>query len=127
MSQTQLDRVQPDAIASNGNAKSNLPTWRTTPQLDLYESDSEYLLLVDMPGASADSLKVQVTGRELELSAQSVPQLMDVATTQFERRVELPADVDASSASAQLQNGVLEVRITKAASARRVKIPVSTN
>ena len=127
----QLDQIRSDVPVMNGSVKGStaLPTFRVTPQLDLYESDSEYLLVIDMPGARAESLEVQVTGRELELRAQRAPAPngTDVASTSFERRVELPTDVDASSAAAQLKDGVLEVRISKAASARRVKIPISAN
>jgi HSP20 family molecular chaperone IbpA len=127
----QLDQVRSDAPATNGNGKpsTTLPSFRVTPQLDLYESDNEYLLVIDMPGARAESLEIQVTGRELELRAEraAAPSGTDLASTTFERRVELPGDVDTNSAAAQLKNGVLEVRISKAASARRVKIPISTN
>ena len=114
-----------NATASNGTSR----TWRVTPQCDLYESDREYLLVMDMPGASPESLNVELTGNELAIHAQRVParQGSDVATTTFERRIELPAAVDGGSTSAQLQGGVLKVQIAKAASARRVKIPVATN
>jgi HSP20 family protein len=126
MSQAQLETV-PSNHSSNGQRSA--PTWRVTPQCDLYESDGEYLLVIDMPGASPDSLNVELTGSELAIRAQRAPssQGADVATTSFERRIELPADVDAGSTTAQLQGGVLRVQIAKAASARRVKIPVATN
>ena len=116
------------SMSSNGHQRS-APTWRVTPHCDLYESDSEYLLVIDMPGASSESLSVELTGSELAIRAQRSPssQGADVATTTFERRIELPSDVDGGSTSAQLQGGVLRVQIAKAASARRVKIPVAAN
>jgi HSP20 family molecular chaperone IbpA len=122
-----------EAVSSNNSMASNghrsAPTWRVTPHCDLYESDSEYLLVIDMPGASADTLSVELTGSELAIRAQrpASSQGADAASTTFERRIELPSDVDGGSTSAQLQAGVLRVQIAKAPSARRVKIPVATN
>lgn len=119
----------PSTPSKSSNGQRSAPTWRVTPHCDLYESDSEYLLVIDMPGASPESLSVELTGSELSIRAQRPPstQGADVATTTFERRVELPSDVDGGSTSAQLQGGVLRVQIAKARSARRVKIPVATN
>lgn len=128
MSQAALETAPSIRTMANGGHRS-APTWRLTPPCDLYESDGEYLILVDMPGASSDSLSVELTGNELAIRAQRPPssQGSDVAATTFERRIELPSDVDAGSTSALLQGGVLQVRVAKAASARRVKIPVATN
>lgn len=139
MSQAQLENVSTNnamsgnstsgsSTSSNGQ-RSITPTWRVTPQCDLYESDGEYLLVVDMLGANPDSLSVELTGSELAIRAQRAPtsHRADVATTTFERRIELPTDVDADSTSAQLQGGVLRVQIAKAAAARRIRIPVAAN
>ncbi len=128
MSQASLETI-PTNSSMTSNGHRSAPTWRVTPLCDVYESDSEYLLVIDMPGASSDSLSVELTGNELAIKAQRAPssQGSDVATTIFERRIELPADVDGGSTSAQLQGGVLRVQIAKAASARRVKIPVAAN
>jgi HSP20 family molecular chaperone IbpA len=95
----------------------------------LHESDGEYLLSFDLPGATVESLSVQIIGRELELRAQrpAPSEGSDAVMTSFERRVKLPAEVDANSAVAKLDGGVLEIRIAKAPSARRVKIPIGTN
>src|SRR5688500_14004606 len=127
MSDVQLDRV---SSPSNGQrtGAAELPIWRVTPQCDLYESDGEFLVVIDMPGATVESLSVQIVGTELQLCAQRAPspQGADVATTTFERSIQLPAEVDADSASANLEAGVLEIRVSKAASSRRVKIPVNT-
>lgn len=109
--------------------RSSRPAWRAAPELDLYESDSELLVLLNVPGASPESLEVQVIENELVVRAEqaAAPGYTDVARGAFERRFELPAAVDADSAAAELRDGVLEVRLQKRASARRVKIPVSAN
>ena len=105
------------------------PAWRATPELDLYESDTELLVLLNLPGASADSIDVQVVENELRVRAEQAAAAgyTDVGRGAFERSFELPAAVDSTSAAAELRDGVLEVRLQKRASARRVKIPVSAN
>jgi HSP20 family molecular chaperone IbpA len=100
-----------------------------TPELDLYESASELLVLLNVPGATPESINVQVVGSELQVQAARAAsgQHADIALAHFERRFELPTEVDASSAVAELRDGVLEVRLQKSAAARRVKIPVRAN
>jgi HSP20 family protein len=113
--------------SSAGAPQRAAPAWRLAPDCDLYESNDEYLLVIDMPGASPESLSVELTGNQLAIRAQRAPSVegTDVASISFERRIELPASVDGNSTSAQLQGGVLRVQIAKAAFARRVKIPIA--
>jgi HSP20 family molecular chaperone IbpA len=122
-----MNDSQNQMSTQNGAAKA--PFWRTTPELDMYESASEFLIVLDVPGASAESVNVQVLGSELSVRAEQAPASNqgDVALAAFERRIELPSEVDANSATAALRDGVLEIRITKSAAARRVKIAVNAN
>lgn len=122
MSETQLDKA-----STNGVLKA--PLWRLTPDMDVYESDDEFLIQLDVPGASADSVNVQVIGNRVHVRAeQAAPrEHMEVARAVFERQLELPGGADANSAAAELKNGVLEIRLSKSASARRVKIAVNSN
>jgi HSP20 family protein len=103
--------------------------WQATPELDVHESAGQYWILANVPGASPDSVDVQVVGNTVHIRAEQAPSTRhaDVALVAFERRLELPSEVDSSSASAQLRNGVLEIEIQKSAAARRVKIPVNAN
>jgi HSP20 family protein len=112
----------------NGVAKAP-PRWRITPDIDVFESENEYALQLDVPGATAESINIQILGTELRVRAEQAPleRAPDAALAAFERQFTLPGEVDADSASARLDNGVLEIRVAKAQSARRVKIPVSVN
>jgi HSP20 family protein len=110
-------------------AAPKAPFWQATPELDVYESAGQYRILVNVPGASPESVDVQVVGTTVHIRAEQAPSTRhgDVALVAFERHLELPSEVDTSSASAQLRNGVLEIEIQKSAAARRVKIPVNAN
>jgi len=122
-----MNHSQHEKTTQAGAAKA--PFWRAAPEMDVYESASEFLMVLDVPGASADSVDVQVLGKELSVRAEQAPSPNqgDVALATFERRVDLPTEVDANSATAVLRDGVLEIRITKSAAARRVKIAVNAN
>lgn len=122
-----MSELQNDKVNVNGAPKA--ATWRALPQLDLYENAGQFLVLLDVPGATVDSIDVQIVGTELYVRAERAASTHqdDVARIAFERRLELPAEVDANSAVAELRDGVLEVRIQKSASARRVKIPVTAS
>ena len=105
------------------------PTWQVTPELDVFESATHYLIVLNVPGATPESVDVQAIGTELHVRASQspAPGQADVALAAFERHLELPGEVDASSASAKLRDGVLEISIQKSAAARRVRIPVNAN
>lgn len=117
----------PEAAASK--ARPAAPSWHATPALDLYESPTELLIVLNVPGAEPQSIELQVVGDELSVRAEQAAsqRFGDVARALFERRINLPVEVDPSSAAAELRDGVLEIRLQKSASARRVKIPVSAN
>lgn len=127
MSDIQNDQA-PESGAAN-RARAEHAFWQVTPELDVYESESGYLIHLNVPGAAADSVNVQVVGAELHVRAEQAPVAgrVDVALSAFERHFELPSEVDAGSASAELRQGVLEIRIAKSAAARRVRIPVNAN
>jgi HSP20 family protein len=127
MNEIETSRGAASEMARNGASK--VPLWRVTPELDLYESDGEYLLQLDVPGASPEGLNIQLLGTSLQIRAERAPAAQggDVALVSFERTVELPAEVDAESARAQLKNGILEIRISKSSAARRVRIPINSN
>lgn len=122
-----LTNGAPDAASVTAPAQSAY--WQVTPELDVYENESGYLIHLNVPGASAESVNVQVLGAEVHVRAEQarVEGRQDVALSAFERHLELPSELDAASASADLRDGVLEIRIQKSASARRVRIPVNAN
>jgi HSP20 family protein len=113
------------------NEKTNGATtsrahFRVTPAADIYESENEFLVHIDVPGVQIDTLDVQALGAELSVRAKQSPAAVDTEAvlTAFERVVQLPAEVDANTASAHVENGVLEIRIQKSPSARRTRIAV---
>jgi HSP20 family protein len=130
-----MSTIQNDQALTNGASAeaapspAPLPRWQVTPELDVYENESGYLIQLNVPGATAESVNVQVLGAELHVRAEqaAVAGMKDVALAAFERHLELPSELDASTATAELREGVLQIRIQKSAAARRVRIPVNAN
>jgi HSP20 family protein len=131
MSTIQKDQTPTNGVAPAGAAPSPAQNafWQVTPELDVYENESGFLIQLNVPGATAESVNVQVLGAELHVRAEQarVDGMKDVALSAFERHLELPSELDASSATAELRDGILEIRIEKSAAARRVRIPVNAN
>lgn len=96
---------------------------------DLLENDDAYLLVIDLPGATADRTSVSTTEETLSVQAkreQSTPPDVEVIQRERPRRLEfelpLPADADADAARASLADGLLEVTIPRGTSG--VSIPI---
>lgn len=88
--------------------------------VDVLESDDEYLLVVDVPGVTADTLDVRVEGQKLVVDAHREKDVPSEFEYRREERslfldVELPLPLDATDtgSTASVESGVLEVRLPK--------------
>jgi len=95
------------------------PAWE--PPVDIYASEQELLIVVALPGATPDSVRVQTTEAGLRISAEApCPRLaprasvvrMELPYGRMQRHVQLPAGRYAL-ADQQLANGCLRVRLTR--------------
>lgn len=91
---------------------------------DLLKSDEEYLLVVDVPGATAESTDVAVEGGRLQVEAHredAVPEGFEPVDEPRESviafELPLPPDAATSNADASVEQGVLELRLARAESA----------
>ncbi|MBB5352615.1 HSP20 family molecular chaperone IbpA [Haloferula luteola] len=81
----------------------------------LYEHDSGWTLEFDLPGVGKDAIHLEVRDRALLLQIDDQPS----------RSLPLGRSVDASAISAQMKDGVLQVRLPRAetsADTRRIEI-----
>lgn len=87
---------------------------------DLYESEEAYLLVIDLPGVSADATTVSTAERTLHIRADR--KLDAPADTTVIRRdrtehvsidLPVPPDADAEAATASITDGVLEITIPR--------------
>jgi len=98
---------------------------------DVLESDDAYLLVVDLPGVTAETLDVTVDGGTLVIEAQRAKDVgYDFRYVEEDRSLfldaELPLPPDATGQGAQgsIETGVLELRLPKASATSATTIPV---
>jgi HSP20 family molecular chaperone IbpA len=105
------------------------------PPVDVIEDATGITLYADMPGVAKDRVHLRVDGDQLTLEGEmslAVPQGMqashaEVQCSLYRRAFTLSKELDADQVSAEMSQGVLRVRIPKAAHAqpRRVQIQVT--
>ena len=93
------------------------------PSVDLYETETEVVVLLDVAGIDAASLDVvledgmlRVMGRRAEPALRrqcKAVHHMEIEYGPFERLFAVPRHLDGDAARAHLDNGFLEVRIPK--------------
>ena len=115
-----MSTVQTDVSSKSNGKRSFMPF---SPAADVLESAEQYLFVLDLPGVSKEELVVQILDGKLSISTE--PDASHPEPKIRQRRFELPADVDAEAISAELENGVLTVSLTKRPSARPRKIAIN--
>jgi HSP20 family protein len=88
---------------------------------DVMESDEAYLLVVDVPGATAATVDASIEGSRLRIEARrrkDVPPEFAFAAEErslfLDIELPLPAEVTSTDARGTVERGVLELRLPKA-------------
>ncbi|HEX4950447.1 MAG TPA: Hsp20 family protein [Blastocatellia bacterium] len=102
--------------------------------VEIRDAGQQIVVHAEVPGFTANDLKISVTERQLLLSGKveaSTRTEQNVynerRTQQFYRIVTLPTNVDATNATAMLRNGVLELTLPKTASPATVDVAVTAS
>jgi HSP20 family protein len=94
--------------------------WR--PNIDVYESSDEIMVLADMAGLNKEELHIEVDRKKVKIAGirKAIQLLQNARYCQaeiphgyFERNVILPSPVDVQSAKASYADGILMVRMNK--------------
>ena len=106
------------------------------PAIDVAESDTAYVVTLDVPGVTREDVKVSIDGRNVSIVAEArvetpaadaaatdateqVPKtserviLRERAVASFARSFTLQSEIDQSSSQAKLDNGVLTLTLAK--------------
>jgi HSP20 family protein len=112
-------------------AKISVNSW--SPPVDIQETDNEYLIEADLPGVRPDDVTIDLQGRELRITGEYGTAEQDEGeqqrlrrTGRFDYRLTLPGEVSSESCTADLEHGVLRLRLPKVAPSVRRRIPVHT-
>jgi HSP20 family protein len=104
----------------------------TPPPVDVVEDADGWRLVFEVPGASPDTVTVEVKERFVILRGVRPATergsgrflRLERATGPYERALELPEDADAERTSAYFQDGLLVLSVPKRASERGRNIPI---
>jgi HSP20 family protein len=115
------------------------PTWdedTTTmtgfnPACEIDEQDDHVLISVDLPCISKDEVKVEVVDNRLVISGERKHEKESKARSEkfygrFERSFALPTAIDVDKIEARYENGVLELAVPKAESAKPRTIQIQS-
>jgi HSP20 family molecular chaperone IbpA len=108
------------------------PAATIRPSVDIFETADVITLQADMPGVAKESLNLRVEGPNLlvEGTIGIIPEqkmsalYADVRSTLYRRNFVLGNELEAEKIEANLQNGVLTIRIPKRPELRPRKIEV---
>jgi HSP20 family protein len=104
------------------------------PAADLYETDQEFVVEVEVPGFEEKQLAVEVSDHTLVVKGERVEEkeeekgktfrLQERLARQFERRFELPTSVVVDKLDAAFKDGVLTVHAPKTERATPHKVEI---
>lgn len=105
------------------------------PPVDIYETDSEVVILMEIAGIHEEEVSLEMEGTSLLIQGERKPlsghphrvySQMEIGHGPFRRELLLPAQVDPERAQAQYKDGILQLVLPKATPAfsRHLRIVV---
>jgi len=105
------------------------------PALNMAADGDAYVISAELPGVKSEDIALNLEDGVLTLSGekQSTQEdenkryyKMEQRWGKFSRKIRLPSDVDPDSIKASFENGILEIRIQKAESAKPKQIEIES-
>ena len=112
--------------------RGQLSTSASWPKVDLHDAKNELVVRAELPGVEQDDLDLTIQEQTFTLKGERKDDAPEGYTAhrrergaiRFSRTFSLPCKVDAEKAAASLKNGVLTVKIAKAAEVQPRQITV---
>lgn len=104
------------------------------PTADMYETDKELVVELDVPGFEEKELALEISDHTLTIKGERVAEkeekrrsyyLQERLEKHFERRFTLPPEVDTEHIDARFHTGVLEVHVPKIEPVKARKIEIT--
>ncbi len=107
--------------ALNSPAEQTKPGPVFTPAVDIFENDTQIVLLADMPGVGAKTLNIDLRDNTLTLDGEVEPfdpkgrqtVMMEYEVGKYYRQFSLSEVIDQEKIDAQLKDGVLRLTLPK--------------
>ncbi len=102
------------------------------PSTDIYEENDQLVMKTELPGISKEDVNISLQGDRLTIRAEKKAVVIEDAACyarerqygQYVRSVTLPFSVKEDQVSATFENGVLELRLSKAEESKAKKIEI---
>jgi HSP20 family protein len=128
--QREIDRLF-EGLVPGGSVGTGDRVW--VPRVDLLETEDAYLIHLDLPGVSRESIEINYHEGALAVSGERRTTLAEHETLlrcersagNLYRSFALPKAIDVPGISATFQDGVLSVRVPKAEESKPRRIEIS--
>lgn len=106
-----------------------------TPRVDIIDRESELVIRAELPGVNKDDLDVSMSDNSVTIRGSTKKEeteekgeyyRREMSYGEFSRTVALPSEVDRAKAKAKFKDGVLELTLPKAETAKRNSIRIET-
>ena len=129
--QDRMNRLFEDATQRRGQPGGDDVFERAdwTPAADIYETETGFLIALDLPGIKRDALEIDIDDNRLMVKGVRVVDDTKTRRTErprgkFLRAFAVPASVDQGAIGAEYKDGVLQIRLPKRAEQKAQKIEV---
>jgi len=117
-------RNQADAGSSDEFERAD---W--TPASDIYETETGYLIAIDLPGINREALEIDIDDNRLVVKgvravAESRQHRSERPRGKFLRTYSVPGSVDQAKIAAEYKDGVLQIRLPKQTEQKPKKIDI---
>ena len=117
-------RTQADANAGDEFERAD---W--TPAADIYETETGYLIALDLPGIDRDALEIDVDDNRLIVKGtrtigESRQHRTERPRGKFLRTFSVPGSVDQAKIGAEFKDGVLQIRLPKRGEQKSKRIDI---
>jgi HSP20 family protein len=133
MLQDRMNRLFEDATQrrarGDSNSRDEFERADWTPAADIYETDSSYLIAVDLPGVDREALQIDLDDNRLVIKGnraveEPTKQPAERPAGKFLRTFSVPGSVDQSQIGADYKDGVLQVRLPKRKEQKPKKVEI---
>jgi HSP20 family protein len=128
-----LNRVFGRSALARENSKDALIAFDWAPSVDISESNEEFVIKAELPGVNKDDVKVAVEDGVVRIQGERKQEKeekdkkyhrIERSYGSFLRTFTLPSNIDETKIQAQFKDGLLNVRLPKAPSAKPKAVEV---
>ncbi len=103
------------------------------PAIDIYETEEDVVVLVELAGVKQDEIEIVVDGntlvirgerKEAQLRSKRIYYQMEIHKGPFERSILLPATVDPDKTKASYEDGLLEIVLPKVWQEQTIRVKI---